>query len=73
MFEKSIETLKKDLISHPSASMLLAARYLVMTVTRDLLPDWVEILANGNMEHWESVRHVALADINAESLAEHLR
>jgi len=65
MFEPSLIALENDLFCHPNKSLILAANYLMMTVTRDLLPDWVEILANGNPNCWSDVIDVARADIAA--------
>ncbi len=67
--EDPLKVLRTDLFERPSASLLLAARYLADLSPREYLPDWVAILANGNVDKWESVCDVARADIKAEEMA----
>jgi hypothetical protein len=69
MFEISLLALKSDIELRPSRSLILAAGYLMMTVTRDLLPDWVECLANGNPSNWESVLDETLIHMRAEAMS----
>lgn len=39
----------------PSIVVIYAARYLLTEFDRARLPDWVEALANGNLNNWVSV------------------
>lgn len=36
------------LVEHPDPVIILAARYIMAEFDRDLLPDWVDALANGD-------------------------
>ena len=46
--------------------VIVAARMLLAAYPRNELPDWIEILANGNPDMLDSVIEAALADIHAE-------
>jgi hypothetical protein len=61
--ENPIEILREDLFKRPSPSVLLAARWLHEITPREYLPDWVEILANGNLDYWADVCSMARFDI----------
>jgi hypothetical protein len=43
---------------------------VLASTPRELLPDWVEILANGNLDAWESVLDVAREDLQADEVGE---
>jgi hypothetical protein len=64
-----LEILKKDLLERPTPSLLIAARYVNMVLGRTR-PDWIEALANGNLEKWEAVVEVAKELIAAEVCGE---
>jgi hypothetical protein len=51
-------------ISYPI--VLLHARLLMRLYDRSVLPDWVEILANGSLCHIDAVIDVARDDIREE-------
>ena len=38
------------LVEHPDPVIIIAARYIMAEFDRDLLPDWVELLANNKHE-----------------------
>ena len=63
ILKRHIEMLKKDLLERPSPSLILAAGFVMEDGPREEIPDWVEALACGNPEHWESVMEVAKADM----------
>lgn len=43
-----------DYLEHESSPVvILAARYLITEVDRDKLPDWIEALANANIDNWD--------------------
>lgn len=67
MFDTPFETLKHDLFKRPSPSLIYAARWMAASFPRDILPDWVEALANGNIEYWADVCEIARIDVNARS------
>jgi hypothetical protein len=52
--------------SPPSDSIIQSAQTFILLYPREELPDWVEILANGNPEMLQSVIAIAQADIRAE-------
>lgn len=60
-----VKRLREDLLTRKSASLIYAARWVMTLFNRDELPDFVEILANGNLECWESVMEVAVDDLKA--------
>ena len=62
MLDDLISTLKDDLYNRPSPSLIFAARWIMDSFPRILLPDWVSALANGNLENWEAVLEVARND-----------
>ena len=66
--EIQLELLKLQLEHNPRPSLILSAQYLLEVHPRHMLPDWIEILANGNIMHFEAVVQTALADIAAEKL-----
>lgn len=53
-----IEILDADLwaswttTSWPPKSLVIAANYVMATYNRDEIPDWVEALANANLDNW---------------------
>lgn len=51
----------------PSVSFLAIARVLMALFPRSELPDWVEILANGNDEYFEDVIEIALDDMEGDN------
>lgn len=58
-----IEIIKQDLLTKPSRSVLLAARYTFEFV--DECPTWIMILALGDLELWEAVIDVAKSDLGS--------
>ncbi len=65
----STEDLKRCLkVEKPNVVFIHIARLMVDAFGREDLPDWVEILANGNPDLIESVCDVALDDIRAEEV-----
>lgn len=60
-----IHFLERSLLHSPTPELMDEAALLLELYPRDLLPDWIEILANGAPEHFEAVREIALADIAA--------
>jgi hypothetical protein len=36
----------------PDDTLVLAAKYMMTAYDRDMLPDWVEALANASLENW---------------------
>lgn len=64
-----IEDLKRRLKNEkPNVAFIHVARLMVDAFGREDLPDFVEILANGNPDLIESVCDVALDDIRAEEV-----
>jgi hypothetical protein len=49
--------LLKDAIEgcDPHPSLIYAARYVLTEYDRADIPDWIEALANGNLDLWEDV------------------
>jgi len=41
--------------AYPHRSLKFAAMYLIAEYERRLLPDWIEALANGNLDVWDAV------------------
>lgn len=41
--------------THPHRSLKFAAMYLVAECKRAEIPDWIEALANGNLDAWDAV------------------
>lgn len=50
----------------PNPNLILWAGMILDGHPREDVPDWVEALANGNAEAWNSVCEVALADLEAQ-------
>ena len=63
MLERLLEELKDAVNTAPHPALKLAAMYLMLEYDRDKLPDWVEALANGNLENWDAVIEVVKDDI----------
>ena len=66
ILKKHIAMLKADLLERPCPSLILAAGWVLEDGPRSEIPDWVDALAGGNPEEWESVMEVAKADLLAE-------
>jgi hypothetical protein len=66
--ERMIEELKHAIAVYPKPVLILAARYLMNEFDRSLLPDWVEILANGNPDDMAGVMEVVRDELFAESV-----
>jgi len=47
--------LKDAVFFAPHKVIKLAAMYLLTEFDRELLPDWVAMLAGGNLDQWEAV------------------
>jgi hypothetical protein len=62
--KQAIEQLRVDLYGRPSPSLIYAAKYIQnwAQVVEVELPDFVQILANGNPEAWKAVMETATAD-----------
>jgi len=52
----------KLILTEPGPEIIQEARQLIETVPRDELPDWVEILANGNLSQIQAVIETARMD-----------
>lgn len=65
--EKPLDVLRDDLYKRPSASLIMSARWIAELWPAAYLPDWVRVLAGGNLERWESVVEVAKAEIEGEA------
>jgi hypothetical protein len=61
-----LKALEYALRNSPNPNLIMWAGIIVDGTPRELLPDWVEALANGNMALWESVCAVALAELDAQ-------
>jgi uncharacterized protein YjbI with pentapeptide repeats len=62
-----ITNLKARVLNDPkSPEFIEAAKVLIATIRRADISDWVEILANGNVDMFEAVIETALDDIRAE-------
>lgn len=57
---------KHMLNSKPDADLIRLANVLMRECERTDMPDWIEILANGNPDMLEAVFDAARADIRAE-------
>ncbi len=63
-----IEKFAARLINEPpSVSFLAIARVLMALFPRSELPDWVEILANGNDDYYEDVIEIAIDDMEGDN------
>jgi hypothetical protein len=54
-----LNALEWALLNRPGPELINWAREILGANPRENLPDWVEALANGNPEAWESVVEVA--------------
>ena len=66
MGNQLLDYLKQCMQQMPSPVLIIVARVLMDIKPRSALPDWVEILANGDPDRWQSVIEIALDDIAAE-------
>lgn len=53
--EKILYLLRDALAHDPHPVLIYAARYVLTEYDRADIPDWVEALANGNLDLWEDV------------------
>lgn len=54
--DETLEIISDALVdTHPHRSLKFAAMYLIVEYDRRRLPDWIEALANGNLDLWEDV------------------
>lgn len=68
MLDDIIEKFAARLINEPpSVSFLAIARVIMALWPRSDLPDWIEILANGNDEYFEDVIEIALDDMEGDN------
>lgn len=51
---------------NPSRVALLAARYLLTKYDRELLPDWIALIAGGDLDVWDQVVEEARIEISIE-------
>jgi len=56
--------MRKYLLSHPSADIVDYAKEVMSLYRRELIPDWIDALANGNKKNLDAVIEVAIADMN---------
>lgn len=67
MLSKILEELKKRMMVTPEdATIIRTARVMLKNCPRHMLPDWVEILANGDVSELAAVIETALADLEQE-------
>jgi len=69
--DADIDYLKRWLVDEePEGEILEEAKRVMATYTRRELPDWVEILANGNPNSLDAVIEIARADIQADEVGD---
>lgn len=63
-----LDLIKRDLRDRPSASLILAARWLAekRERLREHNPDWLRALANGNPAEWMAVCKTAAEELAME-------
>lgn len=61
-----LDFLKRWMTKAPTGGIIEYAAFLMTVYPREVLPDWVEALANGNPSQLEAVIEIALADMNSE-------
>jgi len=68
--KQAIQNLRGDLFKRPSGSLIYAAKYIrtLAEVVSVEVPDFVEVLANGNPEAWRGVIEQAQADVRYEEV-----
>lgn len=56
MLEKGLALLNEAIFDrNPPPALKFVAMYLLSEYDRSRLPDWVEALANGNLDAWDAV------------------
>lgn len=53
--EKIFRLLNDALLNTPHPALIYAARYVLTEYDRDMVPDWVRVLAGGNPDNFEAV------------------
>lgn len=54
--ERLLKELRNDFLYYPRQhAVIMAAKYLITEYDRDLLPDWIEALANANTDNMQEV------------------
>lgn len=61
-----LDFLKRWMTKAPTGGIIEYAAFLMTVYPREVLPDWVEALANGNPDELEAVIEIALDDMNEE-------
>lgn len=61
-----VEMMKIALLNHPNPTLILAARYLMGKIDRELLPDWVAVLAGGSIDNWKAVLEETIEEMKHE-------
>ncbi len=65
--ERLLKELRNDFLYYPRQhAVIMAARYLITEYDRDLLPDWIEALANANTDNMQEV----VEEVREEMLSE---
>lgn len=67
MLEEKLAILRKAILAeNPSPALKFAAMYFMAEYSREDLPDWVEALANGNLDLWELVIEIVRGEMTEE-------
>lgn len=53
--DRIVGSIADALETTPCAALIYAARYLITEYDRSYMPDWIEALANGNLNIWNDV------------------
>ncbi|MEM4202487.1 MAG: hypothetical protein QXS54_00310 [Candidatus Methanomethylicaceae archaeon] len=53
--EKILYLLNRALLTAPNPALIYAGRYVITNFDRDVVPDWVRVLAGGNPDNFEAV------------------
>lgn len=64
--KKYLAILKNDVENHPSPSLIFAARFIMTEFDRNDIPDWVAVLAGGNLDLWEDVLDLTKTEMELE-------
>lgn len=64
MLEEKLAILRKAVLAeNPPPALKFAAMYFMAEYSREDLPDWVEALANGNLDLWSMVIEVVIDEM----------
>lgn len=53
--DKAIYLIWSAMVGNPHPVLILAARWVMMEFDRDIIPDWIAMLAGGNPANWKKL------------------